>query len=120
MKFVPPLFHPNVYPNTGTGESWLVSWTNLTVFSASLSLHPGRGEGLEARHHHQADPARYPGPPQRPQHQGPRPGRGLHLLLSEQSRLREEGPRPGQGYGCRVKDLMWRVLIPKTSKIFMM
>ena len=68
-----------------------------------MPVHPGRGEGLEARHHHQADPAGDPGPAQWPQHQGPRPGRGLHLLLSEQGRLREEGEGPGQGHGCRVE-----------------
>ena len=69
----------------------------------SLPVHPGRGEGLEAGHNHQADPAGDPGPAQRPQHQGPRPGRGLHLLLSEQGRLREEGEGPGQGHGRGVE-----------------
>ena len=68
-----------------------------------MPVHPGRGEGLEAGHHGEADPAGYPGPPQRPQREGPRPGRGLHRLLPEQGGLREEGAGPGQSHGRGVR-----------------
>ena len=59
----------------------------LELLLSSMSLHTGRGEGLEACHHREADLAGHTGPTQRPQRQGSSPGRGLHQLLSEQVRL---------------------------------
>merc|ERR1711990_888806 len=50
-------------------------------------------------HHRQADPPRHPGPAERPEHQGPRPGRGLHLLLPEQDQLREAREGAGARHG---------------------
>ena len=44
----------------------------------------------------------FTGSVERPKHQGPGPGRGVHVLLSEQSRLREEGESAGQNHGWRV------------------
>ena len=50
------------------------------TFLSSLSLHPGREEGLEAGPDHQADPVGDPVSPQRPQHSGSRPEGGHYLL----------------------------------------
>uniref|UniRef100_A0A8D8P2A7 (northern house mosquito) hypothetical protein n=1 Tax=Culex pipiens TaxID=7175 RepID=A0A8D8P2A7_CULPI len=69
-----------------------------------LSVAAGRGEGLAPGHHHQADPARHPGPAERAQHQGPGPGGGLHYLLSKPSRVREARPSTGQSHGCHGID----------------
>jgi hypothetical protein len=46
-----------------------------------LLVAAGRGKGLAPCNHHQANPAGHPGLAERAQHQGPRPGRGLHHLL---------------------------------------
>lgn len=88
-----------------------------------LSVAAGRGEGLAPGHHHQADPARHPGPAERAQHQGPGPGGGLHYLLvslvenlfemklltrnsfqSKPSRVREARPSTGQSHGSHGID----------------
>ena len=45
------------------------------------------------------------GPAERPEHQGPGPGRSLHLLLPEQDRLRKAGEGPGKSHGHRVDQL---------------
>ena len=82
MKFVPPLFHPNVYPSGTACLSILdgeKDWRPV-ISVKQILLGPGPG----------------PGPPHQPQPQGPRAGGGLHLLPAEQGRVREKGGAQAQ------------------------
>lgn len=64
-KFVPALFHPNVYPSGTVCREFLGLAESRpreqVLISSSNSLHTQRGEGLEAGHHCQADLARRAG-----------------------------------------------------------
>ena len=67
-----------------------------------LPLHPQRRRRLEARHHHQGDPARHPIAARRAEPGVPRPGRRLQPVQEGPPGLREEGEEHCQGESCAV------------------
>lgn len=62
-----------------------------------LPLHPQRRRGLEARHHHQGDPARHPVAARRAESRVPCPGRRVQPVQEGPPGVREEGEEHRQG-----------------------